>query len=57
MIGEMMSVPTDTLVDMLFAILASEVDLTTTDATNIERIQRELQRRGEARHWGFRTVN
>jgi hypothetical protein len=57
MLGEPMNVPTDTLIDMLFAILADEVALTASDAANIEQIQHELQKRGDERHWGFRTVN
>ena len=57
MLGQPMNVPTDTLIDMLSAILASEVALTASDAANIEQIQHELQERGDERHWGFRTVN
>jgi hypothetical protein len=57
MMGELMSVPTDTLVDILFAILASEVELPATDATNIEQIRHELQKRDDERHWGVRTIN
>jgi hypothetical protein len=57
MLGEPMNVPTDTLIDMLFAILADEVALTASDAANIEQIQHELHKRGNERHWGFRTVN
>ena len=51
-----MNVPTDTLIDLLFAILSDEVALTARDATNIEQIQHELQNRGNEQHWGFRTA-
>jgi hypothetical protein len=57
MLGELMNVPTDTLIDLLFAILADDVSLTASDAANIEQIQHELQRRGDEPHWGSRTVN
>jgi hypothetical protein len=57
MLGELMNVPTDTLIDLLFAILADDVSLTASDAANIEQIHHELQRRGDERHWGSRTVN
>ena len=46
MLGEPMNVPTETLVDLLSAILADDVGLTASDAANIEQIQHELQRRG-----------
>jgi hypothetical protein len=57
MLGELMNVPTDTLIDLLFAIIVDDVALTASDAANIEQIQHELHRRGDERHWGFRTVN
>jgi hypothetical protein len=47
MLGELINIPTDTLVDMLFLILAGESALTASDAAEIEQIQRELQRRGD----------
>jgi hypothetical protein len=52
-----MNVPTDTLIDLLFAILADDVALTASDAENIEQTQHELHRRGDERHWGCRAVN
>jgi hypothetical protein len=55
--GELINIPTDSLIDMLLAILTCELPFTTTDGTEIEQIQRELQRRGEDRHWSFCTVN
>ena len=55
--GELINIPTDSLVDMLFVILAGELPVTTTDVTEINQIQRELQRRGEDKYWSFCTVN
>ena len=55
--GELINIPTDSLIDMLFVILTGEPPVTTTDVTEIEQIQRELQRRGEDKNWSFCTVN
>jgi len=52
-----MSIPTDTLIDMLCVILAGEVVLTANDAVEIEQIQRELQRRSQEQCWGSQAVN
>jgi hypothetical protein len=57
MLGELTNIPTDTLIDMLYIILAGEVSITANDATEIEQIQRELQRRGGAQNWSFGTIN
>ena len=57
MLGELTSIPTDTLIDMLYIILVGEVAITPSDAAEIEQIQRELQRRGGAQSWSFGTVN
>jgi hypothetical protein len=57
MLGELTNIPTDTLVDMLYIILAGEVAITASDAAEIEQIQRELQNRGGAQSWSFGTVN
>ena len=57
MLGELANIPTGTLIDMLFVILADEVTITANDAAEIEQIQRELQRRGEDQRWIFRKVN
>ena len=46
MLGELMNIPTDTLIDMLYIILAGEVAISASDVVEIEQIQRELQRRG-----------
>ena len=55
MLGELMNIPTDTLIDMLYIILAGDfaITITASDATEIEQIQRELQRRGEDQRWSF----
>jgi hypothetical protein len=57
MLGELMNIPTDTLIDMLYIILAGDFAITATDAAEIEQIQRELQRRGSEQCWSFQTVN
>jgi hypothetical protein len=57
MLGELTNIPTDTLIDMLYIILAGEIAITAGDAAEIEQIQRELQRRGGAQSWSFGTVN
>jgi hypothetical protein len=57
MLGTLMNISTDTLIDMLYIILAGEFAITATDADEIEQIQRELQRRGEEQCWSFQAVN
>jgi hypothetical protein len=57
MLGELVHIPTDTLVAMLYIILAGEVAISASDAREIERIQRELQRRGDEQCWSLQTVN
>ena len=57
MLGQLMNIPTDTLIDMLYIILAGDFAITVNDATEIEQIQRELQRRDGEQRWSFRTVN
>ena len=56
MLGELMNIPTNTLIDMLYIILAGEVAISASDAAEIEQIQRELQRRG-GECWSLQTVN
>ena len=56
MLGELMNIPTDTLIDMLYIILAGEVAINASAATEIEQIQRELQRRG-GQCWSSQSVN
>lgn len=55
--GELTKIPTDALIDMLYIILAGDIAITASDAAEIERIQRELQRRGGAEGWRCTTVN
>jgi len=57
MLGELINIPTDTLIDMLYMILAGEVAITASDAAEIEQIQRELQRRDGAHNWSFATIH
>jgi hypothetical protein len=57
MLKELTDIPTDALIDMLYVILAGEVAITASDATEIEQIQRELQRRGDAEGWSFGSIN
>ena len=52
-----MNVSTETLVDMLCAILREEAGLTASDVVNVEQIQRELYRRRNTPLWGSRAVN
>jgi hypothetical protein len=57
MLGELVHIPTDTLIDMLYTILAGEEAISASDAREIERIQRELKRRGDEQCWSLQTVN
>jgi hypothetical protein len=57
MLGELTNIPTDTLIDILYMILAGEVAITASDAAEIEQIQRELQRRDGAQNWSFATIH
>ena len=57
MLGQLMNIPTDTLIDMLYIIFAGEVAISASDAREIEQIQRELQRRGGEQCWSLQTVN
>jgi hypothetical protein len=56
MLGELTNIPTDTLVDMLYLIVAGEAAITASDVVEIEQIQRELQRRG-GQNWSCGAVN
>lgn len=51
MLGHLSNIPTGTLIDMLYVILAGGVVLTASDVAELEQIQRELQRRGDVDHW------
>ena len=55
--AELMNIPTDTLMDMLYIILAGEAAITANNMAEIEQIQRELQRRGEEQNWSFQSIN
>ena len=57
MLGELMNIPTDTLIDMLYIILAGDFAISANEAAEIEQIQRELQRRGGEQCRTFQTVN
>jgi hypothetical protein len=56
MLGELGNIPTETLIDMICVILAGEMALTFSDVTELEQIQRELQRRSDVGGW-LRYVN
>lgn len=51
------NIPTDSLIEMVFVILSGNSGITAHDGSEIEQIQRELQRRGEDRYWSFCTVH
>jgi hypothetical protein len=57
MMGKLTNISTDTLLDMLYIILAGEDAITSNDAAEIEIIQRELQRRDGAPNWSFGSVS
>jgi len=52
-----MNIPTDTLIDMLYIILADDFSITVNNVAEIEQIQRELQRRGGELCWSLQPVN
>jgi len=51
MLGELGNIPTETLIDMIYVILAGELAVTTSDVVELEQIQRELQRRSDVDGW------
>ena len=57
MLGELVNIPTDTLIQMLYIILAGEVTISASAAAEIEQIQRELKRRGGEQCWSFQIAN
>jgi len=57
MLGELINIPTETLIDMLYMIVAGELSITASDAAEIEQIQRELQRRDGAQNLSFATIH
>ena len=50
MLGELRTIPTGTLIDMLSVILAGGETLSASDVAELEQIQRELQRRDTIDH-------
>ena len=56
MLGELINIPSDTLIDMICVILAGGLILTASDVAELEQIQRELQRRADNDSW-LRRVN
>lgn len=54
---ELVNIPTDTLIDILFVILTGEEALTVNDVGDLDQIQRELQRRDQYANWSYWTVN
>lgn len=58
MLGRLTNIPTGTLIDMLYVILAGGAVLTASDVAELEQIQRELQRRDDVDHWtAASTIN
>jgi hypothetical protein len=57
MLGELANVPTGTLIDMVAIILGGERALTLSDVTELEQIQRELQRRAQDENWNSDVIN
>jgi len=57
MLGELMNLPTDTLIDMICLILAGGIVLTARDVAELEQIQRELQRRIDGDRETCRNMN
>jgi len=57
MLGVLTNIPTDTLIDMLYIIIAGEITMSSREAMEIEQIQRELQRRDGERSWNFGMLN
>lgn len=47
MLGELVNIPTDTLIDMVCVIVADGFVLSANDVVELEQIQRELQRRAD----------
>jgi hypothetical protein len=56
MLGKLTTMPTDILIDILYAILTGDV-LSATHMAEIEQIHCELEKRGEEQRWSFDSVN
>ena len=57
MLGQLASLPTGTLIDMLYVILEGGVVLTANDVAELEQIQRELQHRADVDQWAVANTN
>ncbi|MBV8052464.1 MAG: hypothetical protein JOZ80_14840 [Acidobacteriaceae bacterium] len=58
MLGQLINIPTDTLIDMLFVIANDDIALSASDVAEIEQIQRELLRRGgNGQYWSGRAFD
>ena len=57
MLGELVNIPTDTLIDMLYIVLSGDLAITANEVEEVEQIQRELQRRGAEQRWCYQAVN
>jgi len=57
MLGNLTKFSTDTLLDMIYVILAGGETPTSTDVAQLEEIQMELQRRGEIRSRSWQDAN
>jgi hypothetical protein len=57
MLGELTSLPTDILLEMVFVILAGGQILTVSDVAELEQIQVELLRRAEGEERRYAAMN
>ena len=57
MLGQLTNIPSSTLIDMLYVILAGGAVLTASDVGELEQIQRELQRRADEDRWMVAGTN
>jgi len=56
MLGELVNIPTETLIDMLLVILDAEGSLNSKQVAEIEQIQYELQRRATHHSGAFEDL-
>jgi len=56
MLGELVNIPTETLIDMLLVILDAEGSLNSKHVAEIEQIQYELQRRATHHSGAFEDL-
>jgi hypothetical protein len=57
MLGQLTNIPTGTLIEMLYVILAAGVALSANDVVELDQIQRELKRRADVDHWMLANTN